>query len=838
MNEQGFKVRFGRRLKLLRELSGLTQSQLAEKIDVTMQYVSMVERGLSSPSFKVLADLCATLGVEPASMFLFSDKNAGAECPGGEPAVDLAGLPCLSAVYDYDAASGKGQWSGSIRDILGQRRDAGKNLGRFLDSVHPDDLQRVRRASEQLHKGLDSGRQLLRIIRQDGEVRTIMAVPQRVYQQDGLLARVLITILDITDQQHMAVELVRNAEALKQAVKARTKDLEVVVEQLRSEMTRRQEMENSLREASDRLAAHLEYTPLCVVELDADMCIEYWSGACERTFGWTAAEALGRTSFELGMVPQESLAILAQRMQTLRLKSPSQWVYDAVNLSKDGRRLNLRWFCSIKRDAQDRLLSIFALGLDQTAQHLAEEAQRRTQEDMRRILASSSEFAGYYDKDFHIVWSQGRGIRPEVDSQAAPGGRHCYEVRRGLSSPCPDCAVLKAIHSGQPAEGLQHKDDGRSILQFAHPVHDENGEVLGAVAIGLDVTASMQAVEAVRAQEALYHAVFEGNAAIKLLTDPQNGQIIDANAAACEYYGWTKAELLTRKIWQINTLPEAEVRQAMARALEKRFTLHFQHRLASGQVRDVEVHSGPVVCNGRVLLLSIIHDISERRRTELLRQEFEQLLHDDIKTPALTIRSGVRLLQCQHMEAEAEEYVAEIDRAALRMLEVLDNSLEVSRLAKGDYALQLAPLDVPDLAVRLFQALPCPDGPAIALHVADAVAQGFFAIADESLVRLVLVNLLRAVCKALPQGGRIYLDCARQDSGWWLDICGGEADRVLESSPDGSPAGGGWASNRLGISLARMAAAIHGGEVLVLDADALRLRAWFPTPDTRRTTAS
>ena len=48
----------------------------------------------------------------------------------------------------------------------------------------------------------------------------------------------------------------------------------------------------------------------------------------------------------------------------------------------------------------------------------------------------------------------------------------------------------------------------------------------------------------------------------------------------------------------------------------KRGSFLFQHRLASGELREVEVHSGPIVIAGKTLLLSTIHDASSRRRLD------------------------------------------------------------------------------------------------------------------------------------------------------------------------------------------------------------------------------
>jgi len=45
-----------------------------------------------------------------------------------------------------------------------------------------------------------------------------------------------------------------------------------------------------------------------------------------------------------------------------------------------------------------------------------------------------------------------------------------------------------------------------------------------------------------------YHNLFENDHVISLLINPENGQIVDANTAACNFYGYPKAQLLLKKI--------------------------------------------------------------------------------------------------------------------------------------------------------------------------------------------------------------------------------------------------------------------------------------------------
>ncbi|MBV8518116.1 MAG: PAS domain S-box protein [Acidobacteria bacterium] len=131
--------------------------------------------------------------------------------------------------------------------------------------------------------------------------------------------------------------------------------------------------------------------------------------------------------------------------------------------------------------------------------------------------------------------------------------------------------------------------------------------------------------DALRENERRYRQMFENNRAVKLLIDPENGTIVDANMAACDYYGYTRDELRAMRIWDINVRGAEHVREDLTHAsAQERSYFLFRHMRANGEIRDVEVHSGPIETGGRRLLYSIVHDITERRRAELALQQSEE----------------------------------------------------------------------------------------------------------------------------------------------------------------------------------------------------------------------
>ncbi len=146
------------------------------------------------------------------------------------------------------------------------------------------------------------------------------------------------------------------------------------------------------------------------------------------------------------------------------------------------------------------------------------------------------------------------------------------------------------------------------------PVLDKSGQAILAIVSMRDITARKRAEVALRESEERYRSLFDSNHAVMLLVNPETGAIVDANPAACGYYGHSQEELIAKKITDLNTLTPEQVFAEMQKAKElQQRQFHFRHRLASGEERDVEVFSGPIRVKGRDLLYSIIL-ISRRAR--------------------------------------------------------------------------------------------------------------------------------------------------------------------------------------------------------------------------------
>lgn len=125
--------------------------------------------------------------------------------------------------------------------------------------------------------------------------------------------------------------------------------------------------------------------------------------------------------------------------------------------------------------------------------------------------------------------------------------------------------------------------------------------------------------------EARNVSLFDRSHNVILLIDPTDGSIVDANIAAVQFYGWPIQTLKTMNLSQINTLNMKDLKDEMEKAaLEKRNYFLFQHRRAYGNPVDVEVYSNPIEMKEKVLLYSIINNISDRVASHQALRESEE----------------------------------------------------------------------------------------------------------------------------------------------------------------------------------------------------------------------
>ncbi len=317
------------------------------------------------------------------------------------------------------------------------------------------------------------------------------------------------------------------------------------------------------------------------------------------------------------------------------------------------------------------------------------------------------------------------------------------------------------------------------VLLSSAPI-DINDLSIGVTFTALDITSRKQVEKNLRESEEQYRSLFQNNHSVMLLVDPKTADIVDANPAAVSFYGWSYEALTSKKIFNINTLTKEQVFNEMKKArMEQRKQFYFQHCLASGEIRDVEVYSGPIKVHGKKLLFSIVYDITARKKAEEEKVALEgQLLHAQKMESIGTLSGGIahdfnNLLGIILGNAEmAMDDVPELHPAKLNLNEIRTASLRARDVVKQllSFGRKTDPKQRPVRLVQIvedalkFLRFSIPTSIEIRQNIQDDTDDSI--LADSTQINQVMINLCTNAAHAMEDTGgvmtigiqNIYLD--------------------------------------------------------------------------------
>jgi PAS domain S-box-containing protein len=185
---------------------------------------------------------------------------------------------------------------------------------------------------------------------------------------------------------------------------------------------------------------------------------------------------------------------------------------------------------------------------------------------------------------------------------------------------------------------LRHKDGSwRDLEVRGREMHTTPG-IYGTVVSCRDITVRKRALAELRESSLFLEKMFSGLCDGVIITDKENGTILDCNAAALELFGYEKDELVGHSAVMLHEddVTRQEFYKQTTPAMEEQGVLthvEYQMKRKSGALFPVEVSITPI--NDRdgktSSWASVVRDISDRKRTEgLLADERESLRQDVI----------------------------------------------------------------------------------------------------------------------------------------------------------------------------------------------------------------
>jgi signal transduction histidine kinase/DNA-binding response OmpR family regulator len=206
-----------------------------------------------------------------------------------------------------------------------------------------------------------------------------------------------------------------------------------------------------------------------------------------------------------------------------------------------------------------------------------------------------------------------------------------------------------------------------------------------------------------------------------------------------------------------------------------------------------------------------------------LREDVERMSRHDLKTPLNSIIGVARLLgEDPNVPREQRELLAIAERAGYRLLEMVNLSLDLSRMELGTYPFRPQAVNVADVMARVMADLePLARTAKVELRAGEGLAQPVYARAEELLCYSILANLVKNAIEATPRGGTVTL---RLEPGEPLRVRVHNPSRVPEAIAgsffDKYVTAGKSGGTGLGTYSARLMARVQQGELEMQTGDA------------------
>ncbi|MBR0550972.1 PAS domain S-box protein [Stakelama marina] len=358
-----------------------------------------------------------------------------------------------------------------------------------------------------------------------------------------------------------------------------------------------------------------------VMITDRDGTILHWSEGCERLYGWSNAEAVGRSKYELLNTAERGQPATAPRLADGAL-SASRTLEEC---GKDGERITIVEDARLIKRPDEKLRLVLSVT---DISELTRTTAALRESEARLELALDAHSIGIFEwdrKTGDLRWSLGAERRLGL----IPGQITSFDDWTRFTEP-EDLAVIERVLARAVAEKSSRfsfsyrfnapSGEQRVIEGSSRCLYDADGELAGTVGVNIDVTDRVKADRALRASNEQFRSVLETVPSTMLIVDEQ-GTVLSFSKSAEALFGYAAEEiigqpvtLLTREDTDGNGLSE-NFSAEHARTPAGMRTLTARHR--DGSDVPVEVWVGEFGTEKSRLFTIFMRDISER----LLAQE-------------------------------------------------------------------------------------------------------------------------------------------------------------------------------------------------------------------------
>jgi PAS domain S-box-containing protein len=390
------------------------------------------------------------------------------------------------------------------------------------------------------------------------------------------------------------------------------------------------------------LAAAIEQAGQAAVITDRNGAILYVNAAFTRMTGYSFQEAVGENPRLLKSGRQDP-AYYRELWGTIT--AGRNWQGELINRRKDGSVYIEEMTIAPVRDTEGNIACYIALKNDVT--------ERREAENARYLLAAIVE-----SSDDAII---GQNLDGTISSWNKGATKiYGYSAEEVLGKPTSiihppgrEGEMDELLSLTRAGQGISHYEtvrvtkDGRhlDVSLTVSPLRDASGKVVGAAAIGRDISEKRRAERVLRDSAERFRALFMGSADALYIYD-EEGNILDLNPTALKILGYQREEIAGLNISSLLDPDQARRVFGRIKEMDQCGSLEyaeFRVKCKDGSSVDVEANVVPIPFEDTRAIMGVARDITERKRAEQALRESEdrfRIMADGCPTPMWVTDAG------------------------------------------------------------------------------------------------------------------------------------------------------------------------------------------------------
>ncbi len=640
--------------------------------------------------------------------------------------------------FSWDCRTGQLTWTDQLFTLFGvDKQTFTPSFERYLEFLHPDDLERVRQTIESALHACGSFELEERIIRRDGTERVFQTRGRVIADESGRPMRMIGACMDITQATAVLAES---------------------------------------RASQARYRALVDHAPDCLfLHDDGGKIIDVNTRACQ-ILGYSREELIGQYPFFINHV------LTSEQLQDIinRLQDEESCMFETMHVDRNGRSFPVE--VRLTRFRENDTRRAVSLSLDITERRQAEQLREKTELELRE---SNEKYRIVTESLPQLIWIVRADSTLEYISPLSMEftGRTLAELSKDWQSLVhPDdlgrvmSALEQALRSSGPvqAEIRALRADGqyRWVLAHSVPIFGQHQQITKWLGAAVDIHDRRIAEEAQQASEDRFRLLLHDANLVVWEADPQTLRFTYVSDYCERMLGFARQKWLEPDFWSQHLHPDdaVEAMEICRHATEAGVDHRMEYRMiaADGGVVWVEDNVHVQVEDGRVVgMRGVIQDISQRKLLEEQLRQAQKMeavgrlaggvAHDF--NNILTVMMGYSELLLLNSPPDNPHRAAlqAINEAGRRAAALTRQLLTFSR--KGIVSPKV--LDLNELVKRTESLLRPTIGEDIALEIHTDPDVRLIK-ADRVHIEQVLMNLAINSRDAMPKGGRLTISTSNK----------------------------------------------------------------------------